>query len=506
MKGKKRFIFVYLLMVLLLVACGGGGETAEVEATAVPEVAATSTEAPAEEPTVAPTEPPAEATEVPTEEPTLEATAEPTAVPVAEPAAERLGILRFRDSEGARAGNFQLLLEGISPAAAGTHYELWLEDDSGNTFNLGEFAVEGNVNFSEDTAEDLLGSYSSAFISIEPDGAADGEIGPVAFEGVIPSESLLHIRHVVTSFPSNPDGKAFLLGTEEQLLLGIEHAGLLLDALASDDLGEAQQHAEHVINILDGEAGSDFGDLDGDGTAQNPGDGFGVRGYLEGAKEHAQLAADAAGATEEVKLHAEHVIISSDNALASLEATIEEALRVIASDSAAEAQPAADELAGLLDIAFNGQDANGDGAIAPIEDEGGLVTAYEHALNMGSFEFFVVGEAGAAVSAEETPAEPTAEPEAAGDEPSPVTVDMVNFVFDPADISVPAGTVVSWVNLDSGPQHSATAADGTFDTGLFDSGQEETITFDTPGTYLYYCVLHGTPDGSGMAATITVTE
>jgi plastocyanin len=505
MKDRKRFVFLFLLMVLVLAACGGGDEGVEVEVTAVA-VAATATEAPTEEPTAVPTETPVEATEAPTAEPTAAATEEPTAEPVAEPAPARVGIVRFRDSEGVRSGNFELLLEEISPAAAGTHYELWLVDDSSNTLNLGEFVVEGAVNFSGDTAENLLGSYSGAFITVEPDGVADGEIGPVVLNGVIPSESLLHIRHVVTSYPENPDEKAFLIGAEEQLLLAIEHAGLLLEALAGDNLEEAQRHAEHVVNIVDGESGDNYGDLDGDGTAQNPGDGLGVRVYLEGAKEHAQLAADAEAATDEVKLHAGHVQVSSDNALLNLEAAISEAVRVIASDSAAEAQPAADELAGLLALALNGQDANGDGAIAPIENEGGWLTAYEHALNMGSFEFFAAEGSEAVVADDESEPEPTAEGEAPDEAPSAVTVEMVNFVFEPVEVTVAMGTTVTWVNLDSGPQHSATAADGSFDTGLFDSGQEATITFDAPGTFLYYCVLHGTPDGSGMAGTIIVTD
>jgi plastocyanin len=62
------------------------------------------------------------------------------------------------------------------------------------------------------------------------------------------------------------------------------------------------------------------------------------------------------------------------------------------------------------------------------------------------------------------------------------------------------------VNKDSGPRHSATASDNSFDTGLFDAGEQSTLTFDAPGTYVYYCTLHGSPDGSGMAATITVTD
>lgn len=505
MNGKRKLMIVFLMMALALVACAGnGGEQASEPAVIVD---ATETVAGVEVTDAAKTEPPAveptaEAPE-PTAEPTEAAPVAQATVPPAEPAPERLGLLRFRDSEGARAGTYQLLLEGLAPAPAGSHYELWLSDDSFNTLNLGQFAANSEANLSGSTTEDLLGSYNKAFISIEPDGVVDGEIGPIAFNGLIPEESLLHIRHVVTAFPANPQGQPFLIGADRQLLQALEHSGFLLDELAKDDIREAQRHAEHVINILDGETGANFGDLDGDDIAQNPGDGFGVRAYLEGAKEHAGLAADAREATAEVQLHSGHVQVTSDNTLARIDAAIGEALRVIASDSASEAQPAAEELARLLDVAYQGQDTDGDGAIAPVADEGGLLTAYEHALNMGAFEFFAAEAPGQAaeLDAEAPDAEENTPPA-----PPPVTIDMVNFAYQPGDITVPAGTSVIWINKDDGARHSATAADGRFDTGLLDSGQEATIVLDTPGTYIYYCTLHGTADGGGMAATITVTE
>lgn len=511
---KRKLLLILLILALALVACAEN-EPEEPEAPAVEEQPTEAPTAPPAEPTEEPTEPAPEPTEPPTAEPTAEPTVEPTA---AEPAAPRLGLLRFRDSEDARSGSYQLLMEGVSPPPEGSHYELWLVDDSFNTLNLGQFPVDGNVDYSGDTSQNLIARYNGGFISIEPDGVDDGEIGPVAFEGTIPAESLLHIRHVVTAFEANPEGNAFLIGAEEQLLLAIEHTGFMLEELANDDLREAQRHAEHVVNILDGESGELFGDLDGDGVPQNPGDGLGLRSYLEGAKQHAQLAADADAATDEVKLHADHVIISSDNTMARMNGAIDEALRVISSDSADEAQSAAEEAARLLDLAYNGQDVDGNGAIAPIEDEGGWATAYEHALNMGSLEFFDANPDTAARQQEEDPAaaEPPAEEEEEGEEataepeppatPSEVTIDMVNFAYEPGDITVEAGTAVTWVNKDDGPRHSATASDGSFDTGLLDSGEEATIVLDTPGTYVYYCTLHGSPDGSGMAATITVTE
>jgi plastocyanin len=105
----------------------------------------------------------------------------------------------------------------------------------------------------------------------------------------------------------------------------------------------------------------------------------------------------------------------------------------------------------------------------------------------------IVTEAGAA-------APPPAEPPA-GEE---VVIDMQNFAFSETTLTIPVGTTVVWRNLDT-VQHSATADDGSFDTGLFDGGQEARVTFSTPGTFAYYCLLHGGPGGVGMSATIVVT-
>lgn len=492
MSRSTTLLSLLLFMLLTAVACARTEEEGAAEPTAASEVAETeATAEPQAEPTVAPTAVPTEAAAQPT--------AEPTAAPTATPAPQRLGLLRFRDNGNARSGDAQLLLPDAGPAPEGTHYELWLVDDSFNTLNLGPVQVEGDTLFVASTDQHLLGNYSSAIVSMEPDDVDDGEIGPVAFNGILPAGSLLHIRHVVFQFPQNPDGKGFLLGADEQARLAVEHAGFLQEELAAGNIDEAQRHAEHVINILEGESGSRFGDLDGDGLAQNPGDSFGARAYLEGARQHAQLAADADDASAEVKLHAEHTIIASDNALARLDGAIDAAVGVISSDTAGEAQPAADELSQLLQAMLDGVDADGDGAVAPIEGEGGIATAYEHALNMGSFEIFAAQEA--VPTASETEVE--AEADAASTAPNEVIVEMVNFAYAPGDLTIPAGTIVTFVNKDEA-QHSATAADGSFDTGLFGQGEQAQVTFDTPGTYTVYCTLHGAADGSGMATTITV--
>lgn len=487
---RAKLFYSWLVFVLLIaVACGGTAPQAETPTEAAPAETEPAAEEEAPSPTVEPTAEPA-ATDTP--EPVVEETPEPLPVE----AAVRVGILRFSDTDTVRGGAFRLEMRDVDPAPAGSHYELLLVGENDTTLNLGDFNVENNsVDFEGTADENLLGTYNSAIIVLHANGEGPATAAePVAFTGLVPPESLLHIRHVVYQFATNPNSNGFLPGAEEQALIAVDHAQLLQDELTANNLAGAKIHAEHVVNILDGEAGADFGDLDGDGRAQNPGDGFGVRAYLEGAKEHAQLAADAPGATDEVKLHAQHVQIASDNALEWVDEAIAEALHVISADSVGEAQPFADTLSERTAEILTGRDLNGDGYAAPVAGEGTIATAYEHALFMGGFEIFP-GDGSTVVSSPPAAGTPVAAEE--------VTIDMLDFSYSETELTIPVGTTVTWVNVGEF-QHSATADDGSFDTGLFDAGEQASITFDTPGTFPYYCILHGAANGVGMAATITV--
>lgn len=82
-------------------------------------------------------------------------------------------------------------------------------------------------------------------------------------------------------------------------------------------------------------------------------------------------------------------------------------------------------------------------------------------------------------------------------------VDMKNIAFTPTVIHISAGQVVQWTN-DDPLQHTVTADDGSFDSGLLDPGATFNQEFDTAGTYQYYCTPHGSAGLNGMAATIIV--
>lgn len=68
------------------------------------------------------------------------------------------------------------------------------------------------------------------------------------------------------------------------------------------------------------------------------------------------------------------------------------------------------------------------------------------------------------------------------------TVSIKDFAFQPSTTVIHAGDSITWMNLD-GTTHTATDV-GVFDTGNMGANATRTITFTTPGTYLYYCLFH----------------
>src|SRR6266542_1062618 len=73
-------------------------------------------------------------------------------------------------------------------------------------------------------------------------------------------------------------------------------------------------------------------------------------------------------------------------------------------------------------------------------------------------------------------------------------VKIESFRFQPTTLNVTRGTVVVWTNDDSAP-HTATAKEGSFDTGRLDKGESGQVTFDMPGTFDYTCSFHSRMNG-----------
>lgn len=78
-------------------------------------------------------------------------------------------------------------------------------------------------------------------------------------------------------------------------------------------------------------------------------------------------------------------------------------------------------------------------------------------------------------------------------------VTIQGFAFSPASLTVAKGDTVVFTNQDGAP-HTATASDGTFDTGRLNRGQSAEVTISSAGTFAYVCAFHG-----GMKGTITAS-
>jgi plastocyanin len=68
------------------------------------------------------------------------------------------------------------------------------------------------------------------------------------------------------------------------------------------------------------------------------------------------------------------------------------------------------------------------------------------------------------------------------------TVDIVNFAFKPATLTIGAGSKVVFSNTSS-RSHTATRK-GSFTTGRIKAGKSASISFNRKGTFAYHCTIH----------------
>jgi plastocyanin len=78
-------------------------------------------------------------------------------------------------------------------------------------------------------------------------------------------------------------------------------------------------------------------------------------------------------------------------------------------------------------------------------------------------------------------------------------VKMRDLAFQPQNVTVAAGTEVTWVNCDA-EGHTTTSDDPGWDSELLSRNQTFSVTFDDAGTFPYHC----TPHAGFMRGSVTV--
>jgi plastocyanin len=77
-------------------------------------------------------------------------------------------------------------------------------------------------------------------------------------------------------------------------------------------------------------------------------------------------------------------------------------------------------------------------------------------------------------------------------------VSIKGMAFDPPTLEVAAGDTITFTNEDSAP-HTATALDGSFDTGRLGKGDSAQVTIAAAGAFDYKCNIHPSMKGAVTA-------
>jgi plastocyanin len=80
-----------------------------------------------------------------------------------------------------------------------------------------------------------------------------------------------------------------------------------------------------------------------------------------------------------------------------------------------------------------------------------------------------------------------------------VGIDIAGFAFSPQSVTVHVGDTVTWSNADL-QSHTATADDGSWNTGTISGNGSKSVTLTTAGTFAYHCSIH-----RSMTATLVVS-
>lgn len=69
------------------------------------------------------------------------------------------------------------------------------------------------------------------------------------------------------------------------------------------------------------------------------------------------------------------------------------------------------------------------------------------------------------------------------------TVDIKDFAFDPANVTIAKGSMVTWIQKDS-VVHTVTGDGNDLDSPILSQGQTYNFTFNETGTFEYQCHIH----------------
>jgi hypothetical protein len=289
-------------------------------------------------------------------------------------------------------------VNGLPLPEPGTHYEVWILSQGGeNRLNIGSVTFDGasgQLDYINPEGINLLGEFDQFEITLEPNDDDPTPSNEVVASSVFPPLALPHIRHLLVSIGSTPDGIALIQGLWDGADTINTSMAELRDAYSEDDEETLRLKTEEVINQLVGNKKIDlYKDWNGDGTINDPMNGYGLlvngdlgngleQGYILQTLNEARLAAETADATRGIVENNKRLNACLRNMEEWSRRLLEQALKLQSMPLGPEMEAVITEMEQLSSRILSGDDADGNGRIEPIPMEGGADTAYVHAYLM----------------------------------------------------------------------------------------------------------------------------
>ena len=282
-------------------------------------------------------------------------------------------------------------MKNVPAPSNGTELVGWLlTDDKETKLSTGPMELSGGEishTFDSDssryTGENLFRAYSLLVITEETVGAdPDAPAGPPVYHYELPAAALAQIRQLLADWPEG-SGSGILTNIKGQLEVARNEANL---GVLETTVDGTQARAKRVLNVIVGAQDANF-----DSAAGNLGDGTGIITHL-GDTQQIGFAVQAAPDAEAVAEHGALAEVTAANTTSFVTLARDRILSlVLTANNQGDANRHMANIAGLMNNALTGLDANGDGTKEAVAGEAGLDETYRQVQMMATYTIQVGG-------------------------------------------------------------------------------------------------------------------
>lgn len=272
-------------------------------------------------------------------------------------------------------------------------YVGWLiSDDESTILKTGTMILDdGSISHIYDsltlgyTGENLIRGYDRLIITVE---SLEAEIlapsGETVFSYKVPADVIEHVRNLVTDWPPGSRIGIFT-NLISQLEVALAHASVAADKTSIEDV---RNQIELAVNALEGPDGDNYGDLDGDGTIEDVGDGVGVVARVR-QREETDFVLNPSFDDTLIMAHLVGLELDGLNIESLVDKAVTEALLALDELVLDRAKVSAAGVAGFIEVALKGVDTDASDVIDSVLGEGGAVQAYVEAQLMATYSLQV---------------------------------------------------------------------------------------------------------------------